>query len=71
MTSNTQGPRSPRSSRRRTMPDLTPKEWLVVNEALALLEVHLDDYIEEGSRTQRDLRHLEHLREKVLDRIRR
>lgn len=54
---------------RRTMPDLTAKEWELVNEALALLEAHLDDDIEQGFRTYRDVRRVEHVRAKVLERI--
>lgn len=46
---------------------MTHLQWSTVNEALALLEAHMDDQIADGFSTRRDLVRLERVRQIVLD----
>lgn len=56
-----------RSNRSTSTASMTRAQWVTVNEALALLEAHMDDQIADGFSTCRDLARLERVREIVLD----
>ena len=45
---------------------MTRAQWETVNEALALLEAHMDDQIADGFATRHDLARLERVRTIVL-----